>query len=100
MRESLELNGGIMTPLNTIILHQFEAALRTLKQAIDVFTINGARHRLDTEPESHAARNARGSAAEPTFHIAESPNAARARLSMADIRQELEAIRELLGRPE
>src|SRR3954451_12324602 len=56
------------------------------------FTINGARHRLDTEPESNAARNARVTAAEPTLHIAEVPNAARARLSIADIRQELEEI--------
>src|SRR5512132_1710970 len=60
------------------------------------FTINGARHRLDTEPHApqiHVPPNG-AAVQEPA---APQQSAAAAAITMAEIRQELEEIRQLLG---
>ena len=63
------------------------------------FTINGARHRLDTEPESPQIQLPPGNGtAAAAGKIAERP--VLAGLSIAEIRQELEQIRQLLGQAE
>jgi DNA-binding transcriptional MerR regulator len=61
------------------------------------FTIHGARHRLETETGGTAATEA----AEPSVRTAAGPNvegqAASLTLSVAELRQTLEEIRQLLG---
>ena len=59
------------------------------------FTINGARHRLDTEPDAEPIQLPPG---HPQPALIASERAARLGLTMAEIRQELEEIRQLLGR--
>ncbi|MDQ6620852.1 MAG: MerR family transcriptional regulator [Pseudomonadota bacterium] len=60
------------------------------------FTINGARHRLDSEPEAPATESAPGDGQGTLLHGPEAT--VLARVSVAEIRQELEQIRQLLGR--
>jgi DNA-binding transcriptional MerR regulator len=57
------------------------------------FTINGARHRLDSEPVAEPRAAAR--AAAPSATVA--PAGSSRRLDMASLRAELEEIRRLLG---
>ncbi|HZQ62802.1 MAG TPA: MerR family transcriptional regulator [Casimicrobiaceae bacterium] len=61
------------------------------------FTINGARHRLDTEPEAPQIHVPPGNGSSAVAHEREPVVAG---LSMAEIRQELEEIRQLLGQAE
>ena len=61
------------------------------------FTINGARHRLDNEPEPAQIQLPPGNGSGAIVHP---PDAVSRGLSMAEIRQELEEIRQLLGRAE
>ncbi|MEP7207775.1 MAG: MerR family transcriptional regulator [Casimicrobiaceae bacterium] len=60
------------------------------------FTINGARHRLDTEPEAPNVRPPPNGETHPALHAAEPAPAGS--VTIAEIRQELEEIRQLLGR--
>src|SRR5438445_3675143 len=62
------------------------------------FTINGARHRLDTEPEAPQIQLPPGNGSSPTIGLPETP--VLKGLSIAEIRQELEQIRQLLGQAE
>ncbi len=62
------------------------------------FTINGARHRLDTEPEVPLAIHP-GSNGSDRLPLRPT-GAAPAPVSLAELRQELEEIRQLLGRPD
>ena len=58
------------------------------------FTINGARHRLENEGETAPATQAKEPAA-PAVHAAATPGDSS--ISTAELRQELEEIRHLLG---
>ena len=62
------------------------------------FTINGARHRLDNEPEPPQIQITSGNGSDAVPHPGE--NAVSPGLSVAEIRQELEQIRQLLGQAE
>src|SRR5438067_5173714 len=62
------------------------------------FTINGARHRLDTEPEAPHIQLAPGNGSSAAARAPETP--VLTGLSIAEIRQELEQIRQLLGQAE
>jgi len=62
------------------------------------FTINGARHRLDTEPEAAPQIRVGGNGSDATALRAATGSPQP--ISLAEIRQELEEIRQLLGRPD
>ena len=62
------------------------------------FTINGARHRLDNEPEAAHPSPAPPNGGDGAAHLGEGP--VLTTLSLAEIRHELEEIRQLLGRSE
>src|SRR5438045_6753823 len=62
------------------------------------FTINGARHRLDTESDAPHIQLAPGNGSSAAVRAPETP--VLMGLSIAEIRQELEQIRQLLGQAE
>ncbi len=64
------------------------------------FTINGARHRLDTEPEEPVIQVPGNGAYHPGAGLAAAEATVRIGPTLAEIRQELEQIRQVLGRPE